>query len=88
MMSSFVELEHGRYHYYKHGTDNPHRYRFHTPLFHSGHKSSLLPLYSQTIHHISSIYHIIVLFIPEIWKDKHYAVISHCDFAKKQQEEI
>ncbi len=34
----------------------------------------------------SAIYHIIVLFIPEIWKGDHYIVFSQCDFAKKQQE--
>ena len=34
----------------------------------------------------SAIYHIIVLFIPEIWRGDHYIVFSQCDFAKKQQE--
>ena len=81
-------LEHGQRHYHKRGTDNPHRYRFHTSLFHTGYKNSFFPLNSQNILHISSIYHIGVLFIPEIWRDDHYAIITQCDFAKKQQAEI
>jgi hypothetical protein len=62
-------FEYGQRHHYKRGTDNPRRNRFYTSLFHTGYKNSFFPLNSQTIHHISSIYHISVLFIPEIWWD-------------------
>ena len=51
---------------------------------HTGDKGSLFPLNSQTFHHISSINHIIMLFIPENWWNDHYAVISQYDFAKRQ----
>ena len=53
-----------------------------------GYKSSIFPLNSQIIPHISAIYHISVLFIPEIWRDKRHIVILQCDFAINNLKEI
>ena len=62
-------FEHGQRHHHKRGTDDPRGYRFFTTLFHTVYKSSFFSLNSQTIHHFSAIYHIAVLYIPEIWMD-------------------